>query len=157
MPANRISASLTQAQRDAVMAAIDTISQNLPFLIDLSAEERRDMLKFGDKTRAFVVKTLELANQNPGILPANFNLEEMQKDVALLEALYPIHQALTNLFDKIDDTYFAAGSEAYSSALHVYTYAKAANVATGGLDAVLDDLGKRFARKARGGNGGTSA
>lgn len=149
MAANRISADLSQEQRDAVMAAITTIQQNLPFLIDLGADERQGMVKFGDRNRSFVIKSLEVANQNPDILPGNFDLAEMQKDVGLVESLYPIHQALTTLFDKINDTYFAAGSEAYSAALHVYTYAKAANMVTGSLESVLDDLGKRFARKAR--------
>ncbi len=35
---NRISASLSQADLQAVMSAIDTIRQKLPFLVDLSPE-----------------------------------------------------------------------------------------------------------------------
>ncbi len=149
MPVNRISASMNQAQADEVTKAIETINQNLPFLIDLTTGERQDMPKFGNKNRTFVVKALELAKQNPDILPRSFDVEEMKKDVELVEKLYPIHQAMTKLFEKIDDTYFAAGSEAYTSALHVYNYAKAANIAMGVLDDVLDDLGKRFARKSK--------
>jgi hypothetical protein len=49
----------------------------------------------------------------------------------------------------VDDTYFAAGSEAYAAALLVYQYAKVHNVASGALEETLDDLGRRFARKAR--------
>jgi hypothetical protein len=60
-----ISAQLSQADRDAVMAAIATIKAKLPFLIDLSAEERKALPKMGDKSRAFVSKAMEVATQNP--------------------------------------------------------------------------------------------
>ena len=54
MSDNRISASLSQADRDAVMKAIATIREKLPFLVDLTTEERRSLPKMGDKSRAFV-------------------------------------------------------------------------------------------------------
>lgn len=41
MPENRISAALSQADQQAVLAAVQTIREKLPFLIDLSPEERR--------------------------------------------------------------------------------------------------------------------
>jgi hypothetical protein len=47
------------------MDAIATIRQKLPFLVDLTTEDRRTMLKMGDKSRAFVSKALEVATQNP--------------------------------------------------------------------------------------------
>ncbi len=65
MAENRISASLAPADKEAVMQAIATIREKLPFLVDLTTEERRTMLKMGDKSRAFVSKALEVATQNP--------------------------------------------------------------------------------------------
>lgn len=41
MSTSSISATLSNADRLAVMEAIATIKQKLPFLIDLSAEERK--------------------------------------------------------------------------------------------------------------------
>ena len=120
-----ISAQLSQADRDAVMAAIATIKAKLPFLIDLSAEERKALPKMGDKSRAFVSKAMEVATQNPDFLPRSFDLAELQKDVQLFEALYPVLMSLTQLHDLVDDTCLAVGSEAYAAALQVYTYAKA--------------------------------
>ncbi len=104
MPDNRISASLSKADREAVMAAIATIREKLPFLIDLTTEERRTMLKMGDKSRAFVSKALEVGTQNPDFLPRAFNLEEMRRDVELYEALYSVLLSLTQLQELVDDT-----------------------------------------------------
>lgn len=149
MPNNRINATLSQADIDTALADVASLHQHLPFLIDLTADERQGMVKFGEKNRSFVTKALALASQNPDILPRSFNLDEMRADVNLVENLYPIQLAVTHLLGQIEDTYYAAGSEAYSAALQVYTYAKAANLATGTLEDALDDLGRRFVRRSR--------
>jgi hypothetical protein len=50
----RISASLSQKDQEAVMEAMATIKEKLPFLIDLTANERKSLPKLGDKSRGFV-------------------------------------------------------------------------------------------------------
>ena len=148
MTATPISATLTQADRAAVMDAIATIKDRLPFLVDLSVEERKALPKMGDKSRAFVSKALEVAIQNPDFLPRSFDLDEMRKDVQLFEAIYPLVMALAQLQELMDDTYTLVGSEAYAAALQVYNYAKASGQGSG-LDAAVDELGQRFARKSK--------
>jgi hypothetical protein len=74
MPVNRISATLGEAERQAVFAAIQTIRQKLPFLIDLTPEERRALPRFGEKSRGFVEQALQVAEQNPDIPPRSFGV-----------------------------------------------------------------------------------
>jgi hypothetical protein len=149
MASNRINVTLNDGQNEQVKAALASIEQALPFLIDLSSDERSNMLKFGEKNRSFVVKALAVAEQNPEILPRGFALEEFQNDVHLVESLFALRLAIQTLADKIDDTYFAAGSEGYAAALLVYQYAKTHNLATGALEGAIDDLGRRFVRNGR--------
>ena len=144
---NRISAVLPQPDAEAVMGSIASIQSNLPFLIDLTTDEIKALPKLGDRSRAFVTKALELATQNPGFLPREFDVEEMRKDVKLFEAIYPLQQGLMKLSEKLDDTAIEVGSEAYVAALLVYNYAKSSGIGTTSLDGVVDDLGQRFARK----------
>ncbi|MEH2066303.1 MAG: hypothetical protein V7K50_29250 [Nostoc sp.] len=47
---NCLSANLSQTDRQVVMQAISTIREKLPFLIDLTTEERRSLSKLGDKS-----------------------------------------------------------------------------------------------------------
>ncbi|MBD6614916.1 hypothetical protein FNW02_03370 [Komarekiella sp. 'clone 1'] len=147
MAKNQISANLAPADQEAVMQAITTIHEKLPFLIDLTTEKRRAMLKMGDKSRAFVSKALEIATQNPDFLPRSFDLEEMRRDLALYEALYPVLLSLTQLQELVDDTYIATGSEAYVAALAVYNYAKASGDVAG-LNIAIDEMGRRFYRRS---------
>jgi hypothetical protein len=147
MPDNRISAALSSADQQAVLAAINTIRTKLPFLIDLSPEERKGLPRLGDKSRGFVSQALEIASQNPDILPRSFDVEEMRKDVELLDAFLPVMLAFAQLNELIEDTYIEVGSEAYAAALNVYQYTRAAGKGAA-LDNALDTLSRRFARKS---------
>jgi hypothetical protein len=130
-----------------VKVALETVRQKLPFLIGLDPETRRALPRMGDKSRAFVRKCLEVANQNPGMLPRVFDLEEFNRDVALAEAILPIAQSIEQLAELIQDTHTAVRSDAYLAALTVYQSAKLAGKGTG-LDGVLDELGRRFVHKS---------
>lgn len=148
MPDNRISTTLSQADQQAVLAAVQTIREKLPFLIDLTPDERRSLPKVGDSGRGFVTQALTVATQNEDILPRSFDVEEMRKDVALLDSLQPVLTSLAQLCELVEDTYIAVGSEAYTAALLVYQYARSAGKGSA-LDGALDALGQRFARKSR--------
>jgi hypothetical protein len=143
-----VSASLSAADREAVLAAVQTIRQKLPFLVDLSTEERRKLPKMGDKGYAFVERALTVATQNPDILPRSFDVDEFRRDAELLAALQPVAAALGQLQELVDDTLLEVSSEAYASALAVYGYARAGGQGAA-LDGLLEGMAQRFARKTR--------
>lgn len=145
---NRIDAALTDPNRDTVLQLIEDIRSKLPFLIDLSIEERKSLPKMGDKSRAFVAQALTIAEQDESYLPRSFDVAEMRQDVELTESLFPILSALAQLTELVEDTYTLAGSDAYSAALIVYQSAKQ-NGKGEALDSLVDTLGQRFARKAK--------
>lgn len=158
MNTNMVSASLSAADKQVIMGAIQTIRGKLPFLIDLSKEDRRSLPKLGDRSLGFVEKAVEVATQNVGMLPRSFDLKEFQQDVQLFSELKSILMALSQLHELIDDTTLAVGSDAYSEALDVYTYAKAARLGTG-LDELKAMMSKRFSPKGKpkDASGGTGA
>lgn len=145
---NRIDATITTIDRDKVLQNIAEIKMLLPFLIDLSPEDRQSLPKMGDKSRAFVANSLQLAEHDDQYLPRSFDVPEFRRDVELAETLYPISVALRQLSEYVDDTYIQVGSEAYTAALVVYQSAKR-NGKGAALDALLDALGQRFARKSK--------
>lgn len=148
MPENKVSAVLDQTNVDAINSAIAAINTNLPFLIDLNADERKTLTKFGDKSVAFVNKAHELVSQTDEFLPRNFDIDEFKKDIALHSKLYSILQPLRMLMDKLEDTYTQVGSETYASALVVYQQAKLNKDQLSGLEPIIDDLAKRFTQKS---------
>lgn len=148
MPANRISAVLEQTNIDAVNTAISSINTSLPFLVDLSADEKKALPKFGDKSVAFVNKANELVSHTADFLPRSFDVDEFKKDVELYSKLYSVLQPLRMLMDRLEDTYQLVGSEAYSAALVVYQQAKLNKDDLDGLEPIIDDMAKRFIQKS---------
>ncbi|MCU7844892.1 MAG: hypothetical protein KZQ93_13760 [Candidatus Thiodiazotropha sp. (ex Monitilora ramsayi)] len=142
MSQNLVSAEFTAEEQQAILASIQQI-QSLPFLIGLSNKDKQRLNKMGNKSLGFVDQALNLARQNPDILPSRLDLEEFERDVALYHALHPINTALSKLSELVDGTLLAVGSDAYTAALDVYAYAKMANGVTG-LEDLRDAMGDRF-------------
>lgn len=144
MPYQNISAQLTETDVQEIRAALATIQTRMPFLINLTVEERRKLFKMGNKSLAFVNNSLTTAQSNRDILPASFDLDEFISDYQLATTLSEIHLSLQQLTEKVDDTLMAVSSEAMGSSLTVYDYVKTAAKKTPGLKAIADQLGERF-------------
>jgi hypothetical protein len=143
---NRISATLSDADRDEIMAALKTIKSKLPFMIDLSPTERRTFAKMGEKSRTFVEKSAQAGAQNAELLPAAFSMAEYEQDMALYQQLTQIDVPLTQLHEMFNDTLLALSSDLFSEGLSVYTYLKAAGKGGAALDELRTELGQRFRR-----------
>lgn len=143
---NQIHATVTAEQMTNIKLAIQTIQTNLPFLVEIGAEEIRRMAKAGDLTEAFLQKALAIAEQSPEILPRNFAIEEFRSDMALASSLDEITLGLRQLLERIENTNIVARSDAYGHAL--ITYDRSKKSAEQGLSALTRDLGQRFARKS---------
>jgi hypothetical protein len=146
MTLNRISATFGTSERESVLTAIATIKQAMPFLIHLTAEERKTLVKAGDRSRGFTLNCLNAAQQHSECLPRTFDVDEMAKDVKLMEDLYAVMMALTELHSLVDDTYSTAQSEAYGAALKVYNAAKAHDDMPA-MKVVVDQLKQEFTRR----------
>ena len=145
MPYTNIDAAITDAQRSAVFAAIATIEQNLDFLVNLTPKQRQKLPKMGNSSQSFVSKAMEIAANNPQFVPPYANLAAMSKDYDLAVRLQGIQMQLASLSEKVTNTQIAAGSEAYVTALALYTSLKAAAKANvPGAKVLADELGERF-------------
>ena len=144
---NLVSAELSDDTLSKIHAGIDELEALMPFLISLSSDERKGMAKLGDKSKAFVDKATEAALQYAELLPRSLDVNELKKDTQLFDQLYSVNMALRGLLDKVESTLAIAGSEAYAGALLTYQSLKYQGKSTE-LEAVVDELGKRFARKS---------
>lgn len=133
-----------------IMVALKTVREKLPFLIGLTPNQRRGLVRMGDKSRAFVEQSLDVAKKYPLLMPGNFDLQKAERDMQLFEALTLILLEVKQLEMLLEDTHGVAGSEVYASARTIYRSVKA-NGKGMGLDEVIADLGRRFRRSGRSG------
>ncbi|MEH2081848.1 MAG: hypothetical protein V7K89_18250 [Nostoc sp.] len=144
MSYQNIAATLSPQDIQEIKAALQTVQKKLPFLITLSTEERRKLVKMGDKSLAFVNNSITAAQSNREILPATFDVEELVQDYQLAATLTELLISMQQLTEQVDDTLMAVGSEAMTSSLTVYDYVKTASKKTPGLKTVAEQLGERF-------------
>ena len=144
---NEFHSDLPPAVVAAVQQHLDAIKLALaPYLISLTPDERRTMLRMADKTVAFVQKTTDYAANNAVFVPAFVDLVELEQDAAGMAVLTPLRQQFEQLALDADSTVMTAGSEAYANALTIYSNIKfLAKNKQPGAQAAFDDLRVRFA------------
>lgn len=146
---NRVSTTATAAQLTAVKTAFQTILTNLPFLVGLTAEERKSLTAIDVNNKAFAEDALSAAVNNPTLVPPYLSVPNMQSDLTLFSQLDEISGLANQLCERIEDTRMLAGSEAYNVALSMYkSFGSAADAGVTGADSIMDKLKKRFAKNS---------
>jgi hypothetical protein len=149
MPYQNINVTISPADLQAVKDSFAAILTKLPFLINLTANERKALLKGGPKSLSFVQNASSAAQNNATIFPASFNTADFQKDVALLATLTELCTLASSVASRLDDTRLAVGSEAMQQATQVYNYVKTAAKNTPGLKPLAEQLGERFQKSRK--------
>jgi hypothetical protein len=141
-----VSVKIPEAEKQEIRAAIAALKAKLaPHLTVLTVQERSELPKMGDKTVAFVQKSLEYGQKNAHLVPSYLDLEAFQVDTDAVQELRALAQELTPLTDALNDTLTLSGSEAYQGALVFYNSVKAAAKAKApNAGSIFDDLSARF-------------
>lgn len=142
---NQISATLSPEDMEEIMNAIGLIQRKLPFLINMTFDERRSHLKMGDRSVPFVDKSLDYSQTNDHLVPPFLEVKEFDKDMTLFDQLSRIERPVLSLAEAISDTKLKVGSEAFSAALLFYQAVKlAAQMNIPGVKSIYEDLRARF-------------
>lgn len=124
MPQNLVSLDLgvdAVAKLDQAIAALEAFTAAF---VTLSAQERQDLLKMGDKSAIFCQQTIMVLEQNTDILPATFDYDEMTADMGAYQLLGPRVLRLREVLAKMEDTQMALGSDVMVAASEGYALMK---------------------------------
>lgn len=148
MSQNIISLNFTDAQLQAVDAALTELETQLSGLIALPRQQKKALSKMGEKSEAFCRQALRVLAQNPQMVPANIAGSGAIDDLVALDQLRPRMVRLSRLSERASDTDIALGSDVMTTALQVYSLLKLTG-GSEGLGALRRDLGTRFAKSPR--------
>lgn len=142
---NRISAELTDADQAAILAAIASIKSKLPFLINLTPDERIALPKMSDKSVAFDEKSASYMTTLPSLVPGFVSVAETNKDRALRVQVSEAAREILALAQSVDDTLMVISSEIWMADLSFYqSVRQAAKRGVSGAQTAYDDLSARF-------------
>lgn len=144
MNQNLVSHHLSAEEWTAVDAAITQLATVLqPALVALGKDRRRRLVKMGDGSEAFCRQSLDVARENASILPRNFDIEEVARDLEAHDALNTRIVRLQQVLEKMRDTETALGSDVMSASLEAYAYLKTSGKGEG-VETLKKMLGRRF-------------
>jgi hypothetical protein len=125
MYSNFISSTISQDQINEIIGAIDRINAKLPTLVSLTNEELSSLPKVSMKNIDFIHEVLDFADTYPDLVPSHIDLQEIRKDLRLIESISKILKPMKQLVKKLEDSALLAGSEAYIPSLAIYNSVKA--------------------------------
>lgn len=145
---DRINISLTDEEFENATDAVKSVSDAMPYLIALNPSERRHIVRVGLASEGFMQGALELARQNPHLVPSVVDMAALERDLALRDKLAPLEAALTLLATKVNHTRRLANADLYEGCLDIY-HELQRHGQDQGLDDLLAPLRERFkARRA---------
>ena len=147
MSTNRVSAVLNDADKTAVLEALAQVKEKMPFLINLTGQERQRSRKMGAKSVEYVNLNLQSSKTFGSLIPPSVDVAEFTKDVTLVNQLLAIRMEVEALLEGIDDTMLAAGSDAMQYADLVYSYLKTGAKTNTGVKSATADISKRYVRR----------
>ena len=115
----------------AIDGTLATLEKLLEDFIELSAEQRRELLKLGPKSEVFCRETLSVMERSPGALPVDFDMDAVREDREALDQVRPILSRLRMLTSRANDTEMALGSDLYKAALEGYRFARVMRIPDG--------------------------
>lgn len=147
---NKVSDTLSAQDKTDILTAFATIRTKMPFLINLTLEERRRMPGIG-AARGGMSTTFQMEmGSHTDLVPSFVNMTEVSKDAALYADLDEIASAARELCDAIESTQQAVGNDLYRAYLSFYNnVAQAAKSGVAGISALYENL-RRFFRRGGG-------
>lgn len=149
MGQNLVARHLTAEQWVEIDQAIARVQALLaPLVVAVTPAEKRALVKMGDGSAAFCQQAADVMEENIALMPRNFDVAEMRRDLDTHDALNTRLVKLTKLVEQMRDTEIALGSDAMVLALEGYAVLKAVGKGEG-IQALRRQLGKRFEQAPR--------
>jgi hypothetical protein len=147
---NLISATISAEDIQAIKDAIAAIRSKLPFLLSLSPQERRELVKMGEKSIGFDEKCTLYMGNHAEFTPGFVDMSEVARDRALRSQILGFSSLLNTLTQSVDDTLMAVNQDIWMANLAYYhSVHEAAKRGRPNAQTVYDDLRTRFPGSSR--------
>ncbi|MFW5916276.1 MAG: hypothetical protein ACOCTM_02255 [Bacteroidota bacterium] len=143
---NQIAVEMSDDRLKRIWDNLKGIKDEMPFLIDMTPEERRSRSVMNSARKPFVEKTIAYGEKDPRIVPNYVDIEEMKKSMKLYEQLVELGAEFKRVGEGLSDTAAAIGENLWTGGLSIYDSSKTASRnGVPGIDSVLNDLKAFFA------------
>lgn len=126
MATGNISGAITPETKESIKQKVEGIKTDMPFLVNLTKDQRKKLQTIGPNRLGYVTEANLASNAHKSALAGDFDLEEYNRDKALLADLAEVYSWITPLQDSIVSTMMALGAEVLTETGEAYGYLKTA-------------------------------
>jgi hypothetical protein len=143
---NRVNTVIPPAEMVTAQQHFTDLRSQLPFLIGLAMEEKTGMIGIQVDNKHWVEQCIVEMEQDPSWLPPFLSVTNVKNDLNVFHQLEVLKVDAQDFVDRLSDTQFLAGAEAYSVCLIYYKVLEAAaRAGVPGADERYNRLKGRFA------------
>jgi hypothetical protein len=148
MKKDLIDITLAAEKRTNIQTHMTALLQEIDFTVGLDDSQRKRLQRIGLANETFSRGILDVARQNPPLVPAQIDLAKLQRDLDAREQLLPVLRDLQKMAKLVEDTTILLGVDVYEAARALYKTLQVMAEANG-LSEVLAELAKRFAGQGK--------
>ncbi|MHA3771344.1 hypothetical protein ACXR0O_07370 [Verrucomicrobiota bacterium sgz303538] len=124
------------------------LSKLEPSAFALDDDQRKRLQRLGLRNESFSRGVMELARQNPKLVPLTIDMSALERDIVAREQLLPALYQLQRITKLVEDTCIALGVDIYNGSRGLYKAMKVV-AEINGISEIVEELGRRFARNTR--------
>ena len=146
---NHANATVTAANMTSVKGFLSNASGVTPFILNLTAEEKRSLMTMNVDNKVFAEDALTVARNNPTLVPPMVNVADWERDYNIFNQMEELILLVDQYRSKLRDTQMLAGAEAYAAARALYKYLEMAkDMGVSGADTAYRLLEPRFEKSS---------
>ena len=119
-----------------------------PIAYTLDDDQRKRLLRMGLRNETFSRAALEVARQNPTLVPVTIDSTACERVLTARDQRMPALFRLRRITRLLEDTVVACGVDAYNGSRGLYNEMKIV-AELDGVGEIVAELGERFARQGR--------
>jgi len=116
---------------DDIHALIQQVSVHMEYFTmhfhddsTLTGAERRRLIGAGVRNYGFIEKAWDIARENPGFLPGNFNLPTFNDNIQFLDSFRQLYWVLEKFLQVVNECMLTSADAAFRDALRIYNNLK---------------------------------
>ncbi|MEI8203555.1 MAG: hypothetical protein WCH34_11115 [Bacteroidota bacterium] len=141
---DKVRGTITPANTTAIVAIPAEVETQLPFLINLTKDERKTMRKMGTKKAGFVADAHAGALAHTDELPANYDVSVFTEKMLIMATLPYLRQELEKIVEKMRDTEMQLGHELMQHADFTYEHLKLGSKENAPVKEIVGELGATY-------------
>lgn len=143
-------AYINESKLDYLMNLLNQINIQLPFLTNLSPEERKKNYRKGENQFSYIRKTINYAKQHPYNNPSFIEISTVATQLETAERMMELTKKAKELYERLNDTTHEVYQELYDTTRVLYmNYNMMAKMNKKGLEEIVEDLKQHFPRTGK--------